>query len=181
MSRVGNKIINVPEGVIVSTSGNVFSVSGPKGSQEFQIPEGVSAEIHDRQISVKRSSNTKGQRSLHGTSARIITNIITGLTEGFSRKLDYKGVGFTVNVEDNKLSMRLGYSHPIVLEIPEDLTVSVVKNTIIVEGSDKEKVGLFAAKIRDTKKPEVYKGKGIKYHEEIIKKKAGKAAQTASS
>lgn len=181
MSRVGNKIIIIPEGITVSSNNGVVAVVGPKGSEDFALPTGISAAIDGNEMKVSRVDNSKTSRSLHGTSARVITNIITGLSTGFIRRLDFKGVGFTIVVEDNKMTMRLGFSHPVILEIPQGITVTVVKNAITVEGSNKVKVGAFAAKLRETKKPEVYKGKGIKYHEEIIRKKAGKAAQSASS
>lgn len=179
MSRIGGRVINVPDGTTAVLNGSEFVVTGGKGELKHQIPAGINVKIDGNQIWVTRSADTKIMRSLHGTTARIVANLITGVSAGFERKLDYKGVGFTVAVADGKINMRLGYSHPVVLEIPEDLEVSVVKNTIIVSGIDKERVGSFAAKIRETKKPEVYKGKGIKYHEEIIKKKAGKTAQSA--
>ncbi|MEI8061552.1 MAG: 50S ribosomal protein L6 [Candidatus Berkelbacteria bacterium] len=181
MSRVGNKIITIPEGVTVNINDGVVAVAGPKGNQEFKLNDGITVAAENGEVKVRRRDNSKSQRSLHGTSARVIGNIITGLSAGFTRRLDFKGVGFTIVAEGNKMNMRLGYSHPVILDIPEGITVNVVKNSIMVEGSSKELVGAFAAKLRDTKKPEVYKGKGIKYHEEIIKKKAGKAAQTASS
>jgi len=181
MSRVGNKIIEIPEGVSATISGSTFHAAGPKGEKDFSLPSGISATVIDGRIKVSRKDDTKTARSLHGTSARVITNIVAGLKDGFERRLDYKGVGFTVVTDAGKLTMRLGFSHPVILEIPQGVNVSVVKSSIIVEGADKESVGAFAAKIRDTKKPEVYKGKGIKYHEEIIKKKAGKTAQSAAA
>ncbi len=181
MSRVGNKLISIPEGVNVNINNAVVSVSGSRGTEEFILPVGIKITVADGNIKVIRRDNSKPQRSLHGTSARVISNIVTGMSAGFSRKLTFKGVGFTIAVEGNKITMRLGFSHPVVLEIPEGINVSVTKNTINVEGSNKEAVGAFAAKLRDCKKPEVYKGKGIKYAEEIIRKKAGKAAQSSSA
>lgn len=181
MSRVGNKIIKVPEGVNITISDGVLSVAGTKGQLSFAIPEGIEAKFSDGIIRVSRAGETKAMKSLHGTSTRVIGNLIKGVSEGFERKLDYKGVGFTVVVADGQINMRLGFSHPVVLAIPAGIEVNVVKSTIVVSGIDKEQVGAFAAKIRELKKPEVYKGKGIKYHEEIIKKKAGKTAQSASA
>jgi len=181
MSRVGNKIITIPDGVTAKIEGSEFSVTGNKGELKHKLPDGITTEVENSQISVKRSDDSKIQRSLHGTTTRILTNLITGVTDGFEKKLDYKGVGFTVVVDDGKMNMRLGFSHPVILDIPEGVEVNVVKSSIIVSGNDKEKVGAFAAKIRETKKPEVYKGKGIKYHTETIKKKAGKTAQSSAS
>lgn len=180
MSRVGNKIIIIPEGVTVVNSGAKVTVTGPKGTSDFTLSEGITVKAENGEVKVSRRDNSKIQRSLHGTSARVIGNIITGLSTGFVRRLDFKGVGFTIVVEGNIMTMRLGYSHPVILNIPEGITVTVVKSAINIEGSSKEAVGAFAAKLRDTKKPEVYKGKGIKYHEEIIRKKAGKAAQATA-
>jgi large subunit ribosomal protein L6 len=180
MSRVGNKIITIPEGTTVNVNGSVVSVAGPKGSEEFKLNDGITVKVENGEIKVSRHDNSKTQRSLHGTTNRVIGNIVTGLSSGFVRRLDFKGVGFTIAVEGNKMTMRLGFSHPVILDIPEGITVTVVKNAINIEGASKEKVGAFAAKLRETKKPEVYKGKGIKYHEEIIKKKAGKAAQASA-
>lgn len=181
MSRVGNKKINIPEDVKVTTGDREVKVIGPRGQQSFKLPAGITAEIIDGQVVVKRQNESKLQRSLHGTVNRVIENMIKGALEGFRKKLEYKGVGFTVAVADNQLTMRLGFSHPINIAIPESLQVSVVKNTIVIEGAVKEEVGAFAATVRETKKPEVYKGKGIRYQGEFIKKKAGKAAQTATT
>jgi len=181
MSRVGNKILQIPEGVSVSNADGFVVVSGSKGELKHKVADGITLTIENNQIKITRKDNSKMQRSLHGTTARVVENLIIGISAGFSRRLEFKGVGFTVSVEGNKIQMRLGFSHPVVLEIPEGLTVNVVKSSIIIEGIDKVSVGAFAAKIRETKKPEVYKGKGIRYTEEIIKKKAGKAAQSASS
>jgi len=180
MSRVGNKKISIPQEMTVEIVGREVKISGPKGEQSFAMPAGITAEAKEGKIKVSRAGDSKSLRSLHGTSARIIENMTLGLSQGFIKKLEYKGVGFTAGVADSKISMRLGYSHPVILPIPKSLNVSVVKNTIIVEGTDKSEVGAFAAKIRETRKPEVYKGKGIKYQGEFIKKKAGKAAQTTT-
>jgi len=181
MSRVGNKIIYIPEGIKVDINGSALSVSSSNNSETLNLSKGITVLVENELVKVSRSDNSKQQRSLHGTTTRLITNIVTGLSVGFTRRLDYKGVGFTVAVEGNKMNMRLGYSHPVVIEIPDGITVTVAKNSIILQGSNKELVGSFAAKLRAVKKPEVYKGKGIKYHEEIIRKKAGKAAQSSSS
>lgn len=179
MSRVGNKLITIPDGVNTKFEAGVFTATGTKGELSHEIPSGIEITTDNGEIKVRRADNSKVLRSLHGTTTRIVTNLVTGVSEGFEKKLDYKGVGFTVAVADGKINMRLGYSHPVVLEIPEGIEVTVVKNTIAVSGINKEKVGAFAAKIRETKKPEVYKGKGIKYQSEVIKKKAGKTATSS--
>ena len=180
MSRVGRKKIIIPDGVGVQISGRDVEIKSSKGSEKFLLPEGISAQISNKEIHVARSANTKILRSLHGTATRVIGNKITGLSVGFKKILEYKGVGFTAAVEGNKLLLRVGFSHQLSLDIPERLKVTVVKNTIVIEGTDCELVGEFAAKVRELKKPEVYKGKGIKYQGEFIKKKAGKAAQTTA-
>ena len=179
MSRIGGRVIYIPDGVTTAIAGSEFKATGPKGELTHQIPDNLEIKVEGNQLWVKRLNETKTVRSLHGTTARIIANILTGVSTGFERKLDYKGVGFTIVVENGKMNMRLGFSHPVILDIPEGVDVSVAKNSIVLTGIDKEKLGAFAAKLRETKKPEVYKGKGIKYHEEIIKKKAGKTAQSA--
>lgn len=180
MSRVGRKKIIVPEGVDVQISGRVVEIKNQKEIVSHQLPVGISAQIANNEMHIARDADTKNLRSLHGTTTRVIGNIIIGLSDGFKKVLEFKGVGFTVVVEGSKLQMRLGFSHPVVVEIPQGLVVSVVKNAIAIEGSSKEQVGEFAAKVRECKKPEVYKGKGIKYQGEFIKKKAGKAAQTTA-
>lgn len=177
MSRVGRKKIIIPEGIEVQVSGCDIEIKNQKEEVKYHLPEGISAQILNNEIHIARCADTKSLRSLHGTTARVINNKVSGLSDGFKKVLEYKGVGFTAVVEGNKLVMRLGFSHQIIINIPDSLTVDVVKNTIVVEGTDKELVGEFAAKVRECKKPEVYKGKGIKYQGEFIKKKAGKAAQ----
>lgn len=180
MSRVGKQKIDIPESVNVQISGRDVEIKSQTGDDKFVMPEGISAQISDNAIHVSRNADTKILRSLHGTTARVIGNKVFGLSVGFKKVLEYRGVGFTAVVDGEKLQMRLGFSHQTIVSIPSGLTVSVIKNTIVIEGRDKELVGEFAAKVRECKKPEVYKGKGIKYQGELIKKKAGKAAQTTT-
>lgn len=181
MSRVGKKKIMIPEGVSVQLSEHGLAVSGTKGKQNFKLPKGISASISENELEIKRSGDTKTLRSLHGTVNRTVENIIVGLSSGFEKKLEFKGVGYAISVAENKLLLRVGFSHQISVDVPDTLTVTVIKNVILVEGPSKESVGEFAAKIREIRKPEVYKGKGIKYQGEFIKKKAGKAAQTTTT
>lgn len=181
MSRVGKKKINIPEGVNVKIADGVIIISGRKSQESFKLPKGIEAKISDNTLRISRSNETKNQKSLHGTVARVVENKILGLIEDFSKKLQFSGVGYTVNVEENKLNLRVGFSHLVSVDIPEDIEVTVKKNIITISGRDKEKVGEFAAKVREIRKPEVYKGKGIKYEDEFIKKKAGKAAQTTTT
>jgi len=180
MSRVGNKKINIPERVKVEISDGLITISGQKGQENFKLPSGISAHITDKTLKISRSSETKSQKSLHGTVARVVENKISGFENNFTKKLQFSGVGYTAIVAEGKLNLRLGISHLVSVEIPQDIEVGVVKNIITISGVDKEKVGEFAAKVREIRKPEVYKGKGIKYQNEFIKKKAGKAAQTAT-
>lgn len=180
MSRVGKKKIIIPEGVEVQVSGHDVEIKKADTSLKYQLPKGISVQVSDNEMHVARDADTKTLRSLHGTTTRVLSNKISGLSVGFKKVLEYKGVGFTAVIEGEKLQMRLGFSHPIVINIPQNLSVSVIKNTIVIEGRDKEEVGEFAAKVREEKKPEVYKGKGIKYQGEFIKKKAGKAAQVTT-
>ena len=180
MSRIGNQKIQIPEGTKVEISGNLVKATGPKGELEFVLPQGITAAVNDNTVIVKRASDSKPHRSLHGTSNRVINNLVIGVTEGFKKKLEFKGVGYQVNVQENKVVMRLGFSHQVELTIPEGITVAVNKNIITVEGIKKDKVGQFASEIREQKKPEVYKGKGIRYQGEFVKKKAGKTAASAA-
>ncbi|TSC95291.1 MAG: 50S ribosomal protein L6 [Candidatus Berkelbacteria bacterium Athens1014_28] len=179
MSRIGKKLINIPEGISVSENAGLVLVKKAEIEKKFLLPEKISLDISDSGILVKRSDDSKIARSLHGTANRIIANMIQGIEHGFEKKLSYKGVGFTVAVNDNRLSMRLGYSHLVEIEIPKNINLKIEKNIIRIFGSDKNAVGDFAADVRDLKKPEVYKGKGIKYSDEVIRKKAGKTAQSA--
>jgi len=181
MSRIGNKKIMIPENIEVKIDGSSVMLKNPVAESTIKLPVNLSVNLSDNILRVTRKNELKESKSLHGTYLRLIENTIVGMTDGFAKKLEYKGVGFTVAVNGDKLAMRLGFSHPIEIEIPKDLNVSVQKNVILVEGKNKEKVGLFAAKIREIKKPEVYKGKGIRYQDEQVKKKAGKAAQSAGS
>lgn len=181
MSRIGNKKILLPENIQVSISNSAVLIKSPNGEKTIELNSGISVKIDENYIKVSRKNELKETKSLHGTYARLIENAIIGLTDGFVKKLEYKGVGYTVAVEGSKIAMRLGFSHQIELEIPENVKVSVQKNVITIEGNDKECVGFFAAKIREIKKPEVYKGKGIRYQDEYVRKKAGKSAQTTTS
>ncbi|MCX6812643.1 MAG: 50S ribosomal protein L6 [Candidatus Berkelbacteria bacterium] len=177
MSRIGKRKIIIPENVSVEIAPTSISISGPRGEKTFQLSGGINVKTIDGALEVNRLDDSKNLRSLHGTTKRVIENIIAGVSAGFTKKLDFKGVGYTVISSDGNLTMRLGYSHPVVVPIPDNLTATVIKNSIVVEGNSKEDVGAFCAKVREFRKPEVYKGKGIKYHDEFIKKKAGKTAQ----
>lgn len=175
MSRVGNKSIPVPAKVTVENKNGAVTVTGPKGKLSYVLPEGIVLKQEDTTLSVTRSSDERRQRALHGTSQRLISNMIQGVDEGFIRQLEIHGTGFRAAVKGDKLDLSLGYSHPLLHTIPADLTVTVAENTKIkVEGIDKQRVGQFASDVRSYYPPEPYKGKGVRYTGEKIRRKEGK-------
>ena len=178
MSRIGNKPINVPAGVEVKLDGKHLSVKGPKGTLERDIHKNMTVKIDGNVITVERPNDEKENRSLHGLTRTLINNMIIGVTEEFTRKLEVNGVGYRAQKQGKKLVLTLGYSHPVVMEEPEGITFDVPNpNQIIVRGIDKELVGQTAAVVRTKRPPEVYGGKGIKYAEETIRRKEGKAGK----
>lgn len=174
MSRLGKKPISLPAGVSVSESDGVFIVSGARGKVSVKKIPYVSVAVLDSQIKVSCSAGFKQARANWGTMWSLLNNAVLGVINGFSKKLEINGVGYRAEVSGNKLVLNLGFSHPINFPIPEGISVSVDKNIITVSGIDKELVGFAAAKIRSFRRPEPYKGKGIKYTDEIIIRKAGK-------
>ncbi len=180
MSRIGKKPIEIPAGVLVQIEGRNVSVKGPKGelSREFR-PE-ISLEQKENSILVGLRVNSKLGRSLWGLTRTLISNMIQGVTQGFERRLEIEGVGYKAALEGDSLNLIVGFSHPTKMKVPEHMTLAVEKNVIIVNGIDKEQVGQFAAKIRKVRPPEPYKGKGIHYVGEIIRRKLGKKAATSS-
>lgn len=176
MSRIGKQPIQIPEGVTAKIDGDAFVVEGPKGTLERELSSAVSVSINDGEVVVEPKGNSTFQRSMWGTVASHINNMIIGVTEGFQKKLTFSGVGYRANVNGKTLTLEMGYSHDVNLEIPEDLEISVEKDTITVGGPNKESVGQFAATIRAVRKPEPYKGSGIKYADEVIRRKEGKKA-----
>lgn len=179
MSRIGNKVIQVPAGVTVNISDNNFvTVKGPKGELEFQFNEILDIKLEGTEITISRPDNAIFTRKIHGTTRALLNNMVVGVSEGFKKQLEIKGVGYRANLEGNILNLSLGFSHPVRLEIPEGINVEVPKNTeITVSGFDKQVVGEFAAKIRSYRKPEPYLGKGIRYVDEYVPRKAGKVAK----
>ncbi len=180
MSRIGKQAIIIPSGVnITQAADGSIVVKGPKGELSYIAPSLVNVEIKDNEVIVKRVNETKAARSFHGLVRTLIDNMVTGVTKGFSKRLEVNGVGYRAQVQGNKLVLSLGFSHPVEHIIPDGITVKMdadKKNVIIVEGIDKQKVGQVAAEIRAYRKPEPYKGKGIKYENEYIRRKAGKTA-----
>ena len=178
MSRIGNKPITVPEGVEVRLNENVITVKGPKGTLVKELHKNINVALEGNVINVTRPNDEPFNRSLHGLTRTLINNMIVGVKDEFKRVLDINGVGYRAQKQGNKLVMNLGYSHPVEMVEPEGITFDVPsQNQIIVRGIDKEVVGQTAAVIRTKRPPEVYRGKGIKYAEEVIRRKEGKAGK----
>ena len=178
MSRIGNKLITVPAEVTVTIDGHKVTVKGPKGTLEKELHRNISLEMNDNTIRVIRKDDEPANRSLHGLTRTLINNMIIGVTSAYSKELQINGVGYRVVKQGNNLNMTLGYSHPVIFEAPEGITFDVPNpNTIIVKGIDKELVGQTAAVVRSKRPPEVYRGKGIKYADEVIRRKEGKTGK----
>jgi large subunit ribosomal protein L6 len=179
MSRIGNKVVNIPAGVTVSVAdNNLVTVKGPKGELSFQFNNEMTISVSATEVAVKRPNDTKEMKTLHGTTRALINNMVKGVSEGFTKKLEINGVGYRAALQGNKLVISAGYSHNVEFDIPAGLKVVLPKNTNIeISGIDKQLVGQFAAEIRDVRKPEPYKGKGIKYDYEVIRRKEGKTAK----
>ena len=178
MSRIGNKTITVPDGVEVKLDGNHITVKGPKGSLEKDIHNNIKVSIDEKIIKIERPDDEPENRSLHGLTRTLINNMISGVLNEYKRELEINGVGYRAQKKGNNLVMNLGYSHPVEMEAPNGITFDVPNpNQIIVRGIDKELVGQTAAVIRTKRPPEVYRGKGIKYVEEHIRRKEGKAGK----
>ncbi len=174
MSRVGRKIIPLPKGVQLTVKDRALAVKGPKGELKRELPPHVTVASDASGITVAREGDSKDARSCHGLARALINNMVLGVTTGFERKLEVNGVGYRFEVAGEKLTMALGFSHPVVFQLPKGVSAKVDKNTLTLAGIDRELVGQTAAKVRSFKPPEPYKGKGIKYVEETIKRKVGK-------
>ena len=178
MSRIGRLPVAIPAGVTVDIQeNNHVVVKGPKGTLERTLPAEMSIKLEDGHVVVTRPSDLKKMKSLHGLTRTLINNMVVGVTEGYQKVLEVNGVGYRASKSGNKLTLNLGYSHPVEMEDPEGLEAVVEDNKIIVKGIDKEKVGQYAAEIRDKRRPEPYKGKGIKYADEVIRRKVGKTGK----
>jgi len=178
MSRIGKKPITIPKGVTVKVLDNAVEVKGPKGQLRQIHPAGISFEIADGTLVAKRESDEAQFRKFHGLSRSLVANAVIGVTDGFKRELDIVGVGYRAEVKGKEVVFALGYSHPVRFAIPEGIDIAVEAKTghITITGIDKQKVGQTAAEIRALREPDPYKGKGIKYSDEVIRRKAGKAA-----
>ncbi len=177
MSRIGNKPITVPAGVEITLNGNDITVKGPKGTLTRTVHKNMTLKLEGNVLTVTRPDDEPENRSLHGLTRTLVNNMIIGVTDGFERRLEVNGVGYRAQKQGNNLNLTLGYSHPVVVEAPQGITFDVEQNVIVVKGMDKELVGQTAAIIRTKRPPEVYRGKGIKYAEETIRRKEGKAGK----
>lgn len=177
MSRIGKKLITVPKGVTIEEKDGFMLVKGPKGELSQEIPHGIAARMEGEELTFIRSSDLADMRAKHGLMRALTNNMVVGVTTGFEKKLDMVGVGFKAEKKGKFIQFSLGYSHPIILQVPAEVTVEVpTPTTVTVSGIDKQLVGAVAAKIRSMRPPEPYKGKGVKYVGEVIIRKAGKTA-----
>ena len=177
MSRIGKEPIKIEEGVEVSINDREILVHGPLGEMKFNLPEDLSAEIKDNDLIISRKDETKQAKSNHGTYRMILSNAIQGVKNGFEKKLEFVGVGYRARVEGGNLVMSLGWNHPVIVTPPEGIQIEAPEETkVTIKGYDKQKVGEFAAKIRELRKPEPYKGKGIRYEGEYVRRKSSKAS-----
>lgn len=178
MSRIGRKPINIPAGVTVTVSDSVVTVKGPKGTLTQNIHPNMSVEVADNVVTVTRPDDDKLNRSLHGLTRSLIANMVEGVTKGYTKELEVNGVGYRVQKQGKDCVMNLGYSHQVIVSDTDDIKIEVPNpNKIIITGIDKQKVGQFAAEVREKRPPEPYKGKGIKYVDEVIRRKEGKAGK----
>ena len=178
MSRIGKLPVEIPAGVEVKVENNVVTAKGPKGTESVEIRHEIEVKVEGNQVILTRKNDDRKSRSLHGLSRTLVQNVITGVKDGFEKKLEIQGVGYRAQMQGTAINLQLGYSHPIVVEPPKGVTVAVEANTkITVSGSNKQAVGDTAALIRSKRAPEVYKGKGIRYEGEYVRRKAGKAGK----
>lgn len=178
MSRIGKRPIAIPAGVDCKVEGNKVTVKGPKGTLSYEVNKNIAVELKDGVITMTRPNDDKENRALHGLSNSLVANMVKGVTEGFKKELEVNGVGYRVQKQGKDLVMNLGFSHQVVMSEEEGITIDVPNaNSIVISGADKQKVGQFAAKVREKRPPEPYKGKGIKYVGEHIVRKEGKTGK----
>jgi len=177
MSRVGRKAILIPPGVALAIQGQTVRVEGPKGKLAHLVPEVLTVSLQDGRLSVGRSSDHRTARALHGLTRALLANMVQGVTEGFEKKLEIVGIGYRAQLQGRALQLALGYSHPVIFPLPEGVQAEVDKQTLItLRSADKQLVGQTAAKLRALRKPDPYKGKGIRYANEVVRRKVGKKA-----
>lgn len=179
MSKIGKQLIKLPEGVTAKITGDAVVISGPRGSLERKLPHGFAVEEKDGVLTVKPQNNTFALSPNFGTTRALLANMVSGVSTGWKKILELVGAGYRAEISGNTLSLSVGYSHPVKFEAPQGITIKVEKMLLTIEGADKEVVGQAAATIRGIRPPEPYKGKGLKYQDEIVRRKAGKAAKTA--
>lgn len=180
MSRIGKKPVSIPAGVTIQAQGQTVNVKGPKGSLSREISKPITVKVEGNVLNVIRPNDSQEAKSLHGLSRTLVANMVDGVTKGYEKKLEIVGVGFKADVQGDILSLNIGFSHIIKFPVPKGVKITVEKNVnLAIAGIDKELVGQTAAKIRSYRKPDVYKGKGIKYADEKLRKKVGKAGATA--
>jgi large subunit ribosomal protein L6 len=181
MSRIGRKPLPMPKGVTLSQKDGKYGIKGPKGELSKALPTGITIKVEGDKLTVSRADDSRQLRALHGLVRAHIANMVKGVTDGWVRELEINGVGYRAEVTGDKLTMALGYSHPVIFALPKVVTAKVDKNRVILTSADRDVLGQTAAKVRELRPPEPYKGKGVKYAEEVIKKKAGKAGATGGS
>ena len=177
MSKIGKQPVSIPQGVTVKVENSTVNVSGPKGSISFQIRPEINVVVDEKNVKVNRKSENKFAKSLHGLTRSVISNMVMGVTDGHQKTLELVGVGYRAAKQGNELVLNVGYSHPVIISPADGIELDTKDNKIIVSGIDKIAVGEMAAKIRRVRPPEPYKGKGIRYSDEIVRKKAGKAVK----
>ena len=178
MSRIGKLPVVIPDGVDVKVENNLVTAKGPMGTESVQIRDEIEVKVEGKEIIVTRKNDDRKSRSLHGLSRTLVQNVVTGVKDGFTKKLEIQGVGYRAQMQGNAINLQLGYSHPVVIEPPQGIKIAVEANTkITVTGSNKQMVGDVAAQIRSKRPPEVYKGKGVRYEGEYVRRKAGKAGK----
>ena len=180
MSRIGSQKIVIPDGVQVTFQEGVLTVKGPKGELTRKVRDEISFTVNDKEIEVEKKAKTRLADGLWGTYASHAKNMIVGVTEGYKKELEVRGIGYRTEMKGAQLVLNVGFSHPVVFNVPEGLQVSVQDVTITIEGFDKERVGQFAAKVRRVKKPDPYKDKGVRYVGEVVRRKQGKKAEAAA-
>lgn len=176
MSRIGKRPIDIPDGVTVEVANGIVQAKGPKGTLRCAVPQGIGAKVENGRITFERPDDRNESRARHGLARALANNMVVGVSVGFSKRLEIEGVGYRADVKGKVLNLLLGFSHPVTMDIPEGLTVAVEGNTkLSIEGADKQAVGQFAADVRSLRPPEPYKGKGIRYDDEHIRRKVGKS------
>lgn len=180
MSRIGVQPVNLPSGVNLTRDGRVLTLVGTKGTLVLALPEGIEVSQKDDSLLVTRQTDQIEHRALHGTIRSLLNNAVIGITVGFTKKLELVGIGYRANIENGRLVLLVGFTHPVEMTIPEGLDANVEKNVITITGIDRQKVGQFSAEIRDVRPPEPYKGKGIRYQGEKVRMKQGKAVKAGA-